>query len=104
MTISAIQYKKTSPYSSTQYLEGKFLDIWASRSLPAQADDIFAEISATYQYRPDLMAYDLYGSVDYWWVFTIRNKDIIKDPIFDHRAGTKIYIPKLNTILANLGG
>ena len=98
-----VSYKKSSPYSGTPYLEGKFLDLWAARSLPAEADDIYTEISAIYQYRPDLMSFDLYGTVDYWWVFIIRNKDKLQDPIFDFKTGTGIYIPKLSTIQANLG-
>ena len=96
-------YKKSSPYGGTPYLEGKFLDIWNYKTIPPQADDIFTEITATYQFRPDLMSFDLYGTVEYWWVFIMRNRDVLRDPIFDFTTGTGIYIPKLSTIQSNIG-
>jgi hypothetical protein len=103
MAITATSYKSTSPYYGTGYLEGKFLDLLKYRSFPKQADDIYKEIGPTWQYRPDLLSYDLYKTTDYWWVFAVRNKDIIKDPIWDFTAEKSIYIPKLNTILQHLG-
>ena len=44
--------------------------------------------------RPDLLAFELYGSARLWWVFTHYNRDKFKDPIFDFRAGVKIVVPK----------
>jgi hypothetical protein len=38
-----------------------------------------------------------------WWVFSIRNKNKLKDPIYDMKAGTKIYLPKMTTIKKVLG-
>jgi hypothetical protein len=103
MAITPTSYKSTSPYYGTGYLEGKFLDIMGNRSIPAQSDDLYKQIGSTWQYRPDLLSYDLYKTVDYWWVFAARNKDIIKDPIWDFTAEKSIYIPKLSTILQSLG-
>jgi hypothetical protein len=95
-------YQNTSPYFTTGYLDGKFLDILNYRSFPIQADDIYKQIGATYQYRPDLLSFDLYQTSGYWWVFIVRNKNLIYDPIWDFTADKMIYIPKLNTILASL--
>ena len=96
-------YKKTSPYYKTGLIDGKFLDLLNYRHIPAQADDIYKQIGATYQHRPDLLSYDLYGTVDYWWVFIIRNRDLLIDPVWDFTADKKIYIPKLETIRQSLG-
>ena len=99
----ATLYKKTSPYAKTGLMDKKFLDILTYRTIPAQADDLLRQIGATYQYRPDVMSYDLYGTVDYWWVFIIRNRDILIDPIWDFTADKKIYIPQLETLRKSLG-
>ena len=103
MALTSAVYKNSSPYSNTQYLDGKFLDLLTYKGLPAQADDIYKQIGNTWQYRPDLMSYDLYQTVDYWWVFMVRNKDVIDDPIWDFTADKMIYIPKLQTIVTTLG-
>jgi hypothetical protein len=95
-------YDKTSPYALTGVLGG-YLDVLNFRDIPYQADDLLFEITPTYQTRPDLLAYDLYGDSRLWWVFSVRNKSLIKDPVFDMQAGKKIYLPKLSTLKEVLG-
>jgi len=103
MAIERATYKPTSPYNKTSFFGERFLDIMEYKSLPAQADDIYQSITSTYHRRPDLMSFDIYGSTDFWYVFMLRNRDIIIDPIYDFTEDKKIYIPKLTTILENLG-
>jgi hypothetical protein len=38
-----------------------------------------------------------------WWVFAVRNPNVIKDPIFDFFPGQTIYIPNKNTLTTYLG-
>lgn len=95
-------YNGTSPYYTTDVSNG-YLDIINFRDIPSQTDDILFEVTKTYEYRPDLLAYDLYSDVNLWWVFAVRNKSIFKDPVFDLTAGTKIYLPKITTIKTALG-
>ncbi len=90
-------YSKNSPYYLTNLSNG-YLDVINLRDLPIETDDVLFEVTNTYQYRPDLLAYDLYQDVGLWWVFSVRNKNILKDPIFDLTSGKKIYLPKLTTI------
>jgi hypothetical protein len=99
---SATSYSSTSPYFSTS-LNNNYLDIIEFRNIPAETDDILFEITKTYEYRPDLLAYDLYKDVNLWWVFAVRNKSVINDSIFDFVPGTRIYLPKLSTIKTALG-
>ena len=40
----------------------------------------------------DLLAFDMYGDKDLWWVFAQRNLEKLKDPIFDFEAGTEIFV------------
>ena len=95
-------YSKTSPYYTTTD-NGSYLEILDLRDLPNQVDDILFTVTQQYTYRPDLLAYDLYNDVNLWWVFAVRNKDVIKDPVFDMYAGQKIRIPLMETLQRSLG-
>ena len=95
-------YSKTSPYYSTSTF-GNFLDVLAYRDIPAKASDTYYEIDTVYSRRPDLLASDLYGDSNLWWVFIVRNPNVLKDPIFDFTAGKRIYIPQKETITSALG-
>lgn len=95
-------YNKTSPYYKTEIVNG-YLDVMSFRDLPNERDDIVFEVTATYEFRPDLLAYDIYKDANLWWVFAIRNKTILKDPVYDLKAGIKIYLPKMSTMKTVLG-
>lgn len=98
-----VEYSKTSPYFSTNVFGGKFLDLLVYNPIDKQVDDDSFTINGIYQYRPDLLAYDLYGDSALWWVFRARNPNVIDDPIFDFQAGVTIMIPKKETLVNNLG-
>lgn len=95
-------FTKSSPYYLTPITNG-YLDVMEFRDIPVESDDILFEVTSTYENRPDLLAYDLYQNERLWWVFSMRNKTIIKDPIYDLVAGAKIYLPKLSTLQRVLG-
>lgn len=95
-------YSKTSPYYATEQT-ASYLDVLQLRTLPSQKDDILFTVTAQYENRPDLLAYDLYNDTNLWWVFAVRNRSVIKDPTFDLVAGIQIYLPKLETIRSSLG-
>jgi hypothetical protein len=95
-------YTKHSPYYATGSF-GPFLDIMEQRAIPKSDSDAIFKITVTYLYRPDLLAYDLYGNAGLWWVFASRNPDILIDPIFDFYVGQSIYIPKKDALIQSLG-
>lgn len=95
-------YNQTSPYFSTPYQEF-YLDVMVDRPIPREVDDQLMEINRTYQYRPDLLAYDLYGQSSLWWVFYQRNPNTLTKPPLDFAIGTKIYLPKISTLRTVLG-
>jgi hypothetical protein len=74
-------YTSDSPYYNTQTVNGQYLDILRIRPIPAESDDILYTIETQYALRPDLLAYDLYGST----------------------AGTEIYLPKGESLATRLG-
>ena len=95
-------YTSTSPYFLTPYSQF-FLDVMVDRPIPRDADDIFFMINQTYQYRPDLLAYDLYQQPGLWWVFYQRNPNTLTAPPWDFAAGRSIYLPKLTVLRSTLG-
>lgn len=95
-------YSSTSPYSKTTLKKG-YLDVATFRNISGQTDDVQFEITSKYQNRPDLLAHDLYNDSTLWWVFSVRNKSVIKDPVYDMQAGTVIYLPQLSTLRSELG-
>jgi len=95
-------YQNTSLWFNTKVVND-YLDVMSIRSVSSQVDDFLYTIQPQYTYRPDLLAFDLYGDPGLWWVFTQRNMDVIQDPIFDFVPGTKIYIPKNSGLKTVLG-
>ena len=95
-------YAKTSPYYNSSMVNN-YLDVINFRDIPKERDDILFELTATYKHRPDLLAYDLYKDHKLWWVFAVRNRSVIKDPVFDMVAGVKIYLPKASTLQRVIG-
>lgn len=95
-------YAKTSPYFSTSVGAG-YLDSINFRKITSYADDIQYELSTKYEHRPDLLAHDVYNDSRLWWVFAVRNKDKIRDPIYDMIPGLVIFLPKLTTLRSDLG-
>jgi alpha-L-fucosidase len=96
------QYDATSPYFETTYSQF-FLDTMVNRPIPKEDDDLTFTINTTYQYRPDLLAFDLYGIAGLWWVFYQRNPNTLQAPPLDFKANTLIYLPKITTLKSALG-
>jgi hypothetical protein len=95
-------YKGNSPWADTP-IENNYLSTLRIRPVSAEADDFLYTIEPQYTYRPDLLAYDLYKDSKLWWVFIQRNMDVLTDPIYDFIPGTKIYIPKGDSLKQILG-
>jgi hypothetical protein len=96
------EYSSSSPYFKTGTF-GNFLDVMTNRPISKLPDDVLYQIDSVYEYRPDLLASDLYGSSALWWVFAQRNPNVLIDPMMDFVAGAIIYIPKLSTLKQDLG-
>ena len=97
------KYNQSSPWANTNFSSGNYLSTFQIRTIPAEADDVVYELEPQYIYRPDLLSYDIYGTPKLWWVFSVRNMDILKDPIFDFKAGTSIYLPQKSLLSAVIG-
>ena len=95
-------YDSTSPYYNTGYTQF-YLGPLVNRPIPKLPDDRQMIINQTYQYRPDMLAFDLYDLPDLWWVFYQRNPNTLTAPPWDFVAGETIYLPKITTLQTVLG-
>jgi hypothetical protein len=96
------KYSSTSPWYKTP-VTNNYLNSLTIRPVSAETDDYLYTIEAQYAYRPDLLAYDLYGTSNLWWVFIQRNLNVLQDPILDFIPGKKIYICKKSSLIKALG-
>ena len=95
-------YKSNSPYYGTQFW-GQFLDVWSGKTIKSHVSDALYQIDSPYNLRPDLLAYDMYKDSAYWWIFAVRNPDILIDPLMDFTTGKIIYVPTMATLKTSLG-
>tara|TARA_A200000159_G_scaffold164925_1_gene197483 strand:+ start:4908 stop:5201 length:294 start_codon:yes stop_codon:yes gene_type:complete len=92
-----------SPYAKTKINRDGALDILSIRPVPAYTDDSLYTIEPQYTHRPDLLAYDMYGDKNLWWIFAQRNLDVIEDPVYDMVPGLQIYLPEPSRVKEHLG-
>lgn len=84
--------KDTSQYSLTP-VKNWYLDLWVPRAVPKNDFDKIVIIPPEFNQRPDLMSQNEYGTPKLWWVFCMRNPDLMADPINDFVAGLEIFVP-----------
>jgi len=84
--------KDTSQYKLTP-IKNWYLDLWVPRTVPKSEFDKIIIIPPEFNQRPDLLSNQEYGTSKLWWVFCMRNPDLIIDPINDFVAGLEIFIP-----------
>jgi hypothetical protein len=100
--MARISYPSTSPYASTPQANW-FIGNYVHRKIPSSDTDKTFTITVKYANRPDLLAYDLYGNPAYWWVFSNRNPNVLRDPIWDFEVGKVIIVPSQTHLKAALG-
>ena len=98
----AVTYTADSFYANTQQYS-YYLDILSPRFISPAKDDVLHTLTRVHQYRPDLLAFDLYKNSNLWGVFQSRNPIAFEDPIWDFRTGIRFYIPKKDRIEQTLG-
>jgi hypothetical protein len=98
--MTQVTYYGNSPYAITPQVTKyiPYLDFWSPPTVAISATDVRFTITTKYQHRPDLLSNDTYGTPSYWWVFAVRNPDIIKDPIYDMVPGISIYLPSPSSL------
>lgn len=82
-------------YTSTPVKDG-FLDHYVHKVIPARESDTTITLEEKYENAPDLLALELYGDPNLWWVVPQRNG--LQDPIFDLKTDTTLVIPSYDTV------
>lgn len=97
-------------YRNDSFMKGaeKINDIFlGANNLPTITktlkDEVYI-IGHGYDERPDLLAHQIYGNARLWWVFAMRNPDVLKDPIRDFKSGTEIILPSEEAVKQLIGG
>ena len=101
--MSQVTYNRNSFYNTTDQVTNyvSYLDFWKGKYILPRATDTLLQLDDSYTHRPDLLAYNLYGSTQLFWVFMLRNPNVIKDPIWDFVGGIQIYVPTKDTLLGS---
>ncbi len=103
MPQQTVKYNNTSPYFNTRVNASQYLQPMVNRPIPRESDDVFFKINQTYEFRPDMLAFDLYEDAGLWWVFYQRNPNTLTKPPFDFTTGKEIFLPKLSILKTTLG-
>ena len=85
----------TSRYAQAEvlyYTENKFVTFgtYKKNEYKPGKKDKFMVVTKQYEYRPDLVSFDVYSTPDFWW--KIMEANSIKD-VFDFKAGINIRLP-----------
>lgn len=89
-----------SPYATTSVVNKfiTYLDVWDYITIKPTDDDELITLPSKFNQRPDLLAYEYYSDARLWWVFAVRNPNILIDPVYDLTTGTELYIPARSSL------
>lgn len=87
-----VNFDSKSFYRKTDK-SGFYMGYYEPITFTPDKTDYYYVIPTKYDLKPGLLAFELYGDAQLMWVFSVYNRDIIVDPLFDFRAGKIIKIP-----------
>lgn len=89
-----------SPYATTPVVNKfiTYLDVWDYITINPTDDDELITLEPKFNQRPDLLAYEYYNDTRLWWVFAVRNPNVLVDPVYDLTTGTELYIPARSSL------
>ena len=93
----SVSYKQSSAYSTTP-MTSRYLGVFNSPEISEQGDELTVALQQRHNFRPDILSNELYGSPRLWWVFTYFNRDVLRDPVWDFKAGTSIKVPSQDNV------
>ena len=95
-------YEQKSYLHNTNY--NKFYLDTAKLDSLQDASGNYVVVPPSCEHRIDLFSYKQYGSSRLWWVIALANADIIKDPIWDFKAGLTVLVPRNVALIEQLAG
>lgn len=79
-----------------------YFDLWDPPKIKETKSPSIIRVTARYVRRPDLVAYDVYGDVNLYWVIALRNNIML--PIRDLIIGSVLICPAIEDVMAGLQG
>lgn len=92
------EFHSNNSFLRKAQVRGFYLDVNTLPNIPKSASDQVYTIDSRYSKRPDLLASELYGTSQLWWLFALRNPDVLVDPLEDFTPGKEIYLPSASAI------
>jgi hypothetical protein len=98
-----LQLKQNSAFSNTPvYQVGSDVVFGLRRTvIPPDPTDFIVQVTQGLIGRLDLIAYEVYGSVELWWVIAEANQ--IVDPLTEVTLGYELIMPTANRVKHILG-
>lgn len=102
--VSSISKSQIEDNVINRYKEFRTLSIYSGAKIQFVREDMMKiagpyesfYVTAKYEYRPDILAFELYGSSMYaWCILKVNNFKSIYEMV----AGTYIYVPQLTQVL-----
>ena len=64
--------------------------------LPKSQNDIYVQVTSGFEYRLDLISFEVYGTTKLWWAIALANNksDLLTFP----QSGDTIRVPSINTV------
>lgn len=97
-----VTYPRSSPYHHTKQTSWA-IGRYSHRRVPPHVEDQPFEVKPRHEHRPDLLSQELYGTPAYFWVFTARNINLMRHPIWDLKNGMTIMVPSASFIKTFVG-
>lgn len=96
------KYNSNSPYFSTKSTSWYLMPLqW--RAIPKDISDKYYIVKPEWEGKPIVMADAIYGNAGYWWIISVCNMDLIRDPNVDLVSGMTIRLPTKDRLVSILG-
>jgi hypothetical protein len=100
--MAKVNYPRTSPYANTPQTSW-YLGSYVNRRILRDSRDTLFTLEPHHNFRPDVLSNEIYGTPALWWVFMVRNINIMRDPVNDFTTGKTIYVPAYSYLKTVLG-
>lgn len=97
----ASEYSRYSPYFGVK--QTWYLDRYVPKNMKPMDDDEIMVIPNKYHHQPWRLAKEKYGNERLYYIFSVLNKDILKDPVYDFNAGLTIRVPSVTRVQKYMG-
>lgn len=94
-----------STTGNNQYADTPITDFYLGlANFPTAEDIVYGKtvdiitVDPKFEHRPDLLSYDLYGNSSYWWVIVLINRNQLRDPIRNLKAGMELRVLRKSDI------